>query len=304
MARLVRILLPLLALAALAIALQKWTKPAALALSGRARGCSFLQAVRSASEDERQLAIKDRLVQYSRKVQQDPAGFSLWQTPSGTYWIPTPSDFTLHWDLAEQERKIYGVGDRGVRPGDVVLDCGANIGVFTRVALAAGAKLVVAIEPSPENLECLRRNMKSETDAGKVIIYPKGVWDKDEELVMKVDPTNSAANTFVIQRQGLVDSIRLPLTTIDKLVEELKLERVDFIKMDIEGAEPRALRGAHNTIARFHPRMAISVYHTPTDFETVPAAIFSAWSGYRQECGPCSLRDNRIFPTVYYYYAH
>ena len=75
-----------------------------------------------------------------------------------------------------------GRADGAVRPGDVVLDCGANVGVYTRHALEAGARLVVAIDPAPENIECLRRNFSEEIKAGRVVVYPKGVWDKDEVL--------------------------------------------------------------------------------------------------------------------------
>jgi FkbM family methyltransferase len=57
----------------------------------------------------------------------------------------------------------------------------------------------------------------------------------------------------------------VPLTTIDKLVDELRLPSVDFVKMDIEGAEMQALKGAVATVRRFHPRMAISVEHRPSD---------------------------------------
>jgi hypothetical protein len=52
---------------------------------------------------------------------------------------------------------------------------------------------------------------------------------------------------------------------IDTLVEQLGLERVDFIKMDIEGAEVDALLGAKETISQFKPKLAICTYHRPTD---------------------------------------
>ena len=86
-----------------------------------------------------------------------------------------------------------------VKPGDTVLDRRANVGVFTKVALAAGAKQVVAIEPSPDNIACPRRTFASEVTAGRVIVYPKGVWDKDDGLVLHVDPKNSAWDSFVMQ---------------------------------------------------------------------------------------------------------
>lgn len=290
-------------LAAASLAVFFYREPLGGALQSWRAGspCTLLEAFRARSNERRQVEIKDRLVRDSRIVENDPKGYHLWETTRGRYWIPAASDFALHWDLAEQERKIYGTGSGSVRPGDIVLDCGANIGVYTREALLAGARLVVAIEPAPENLECLRRNFAPEIAAGRVLVYPKGVWDKEDFLTLHVDPVNSAANSFVIQREGSVGLQKMPLTTIDRLVAELKLERVDFIKMDVEGAEPRAVAGARETIARFRPRMALSVYHSPTDRDTVPAAVRAARTDYRQECGPCAATPAGVWPTVFYY---
>ncbi|MGE5646759.1 MAG: FkbM family methyltransferase [Acidobacteriota bacterium] len=275
---------------------------AALTLAGRSTVCPFSEAVRSAQNLSDQVDINRRMVKQSRMLEQDPAGFHLWDTPQGKYWIPAGSDYALPWDLAEQERKIYGTGARGVHPGDIVLDCGANVGVFTRVALKAGAKKVVAIEIAPENLECLRRNFKEEIAAGSVVLYPKGVWDKDDFLTLNVDPQNSAADSVVMRPESSRQGPRVELTTIDKLVGELKLERVDFIKMDIEGAEQHALRGGRATIAAYHPRMSLSAYHRPDDPVKIPELVKAAWPGYGMECGPCADAKTFIRPDVLYFY--
>ena len=66
-----------------------------------------------------------------------------------------------------------------------MLDCGASDGDFTRQALAAGAQTVVSVEISPSSAECIRRNLAAEAAAGRVIVYPKGVWDKDDTLTLK-----------------------------------------------------------------------------------------------------------------------
>jgi FkbM family methyltransferase len=268
---------------------------------GRNKGCPFSEALRSATNMKRQAELDDKIFRASRLIQKDPAGYHLWETPAGRYWIPQGSDYTLPFNLAEQKRKIYGTGERAVRTRDVVLDCGANVGVFVREALAAGARQVVAIEPAPENIECLRRNFPAEIEAGRVIVYPKGVWDKDDVLAMNIDPGNSAADSFVMHPEHAHTGPQLLLTTIDKLVAELKLDRVDFIKMDIEGAERRALAGARETLARWHPRLALSAYHRPDDPEKIPAAVFAAWPGYRMECGPCADAVTFLRPDVLYF---
>jgi FkbM family methyltransferase len=275
---------------------------AAIVALGRSPVCPMSKAIHSDQELRTQIAYKDRILYASKRLESDPAGYHLWDTPHGRFWIPQGSDYVLPFNLAEQERKIYGVGARDVRPGDIVLDCGANVGVYTREALKNGAKVVVAIEPAPENIECLRRNFKQEIAAGRVILYEKGVWDRDEMLIMRVDPNNSAADSFIIKREGAVETKQLPLTTIDKLVAELKLERVDYIKMDIEGAEQRALQGGRETLAKYRPRLSLSAYHVPSDPERMPQIIRQAWAGYQMECGPCAEANGHVRPDVLYFY--
>jgi FkbM family methyltransferase len=295
------------ALAAVGV-LVYWYPPfrlSALVAAGRSPDCPLSQAVKAEDNLKREIEIKDRILKASKRVEVDAQGYTLWDTPKGRYWVPKGSDYVLPFNLAEQERKIYGEGKHFVQPGDVVLDCGANMGVFTRVALDHGARLVVAIEPAPENLEVLKRNFAAEIAAGKVILYPKGVWDKDDVLSMNIDADNSAADSFVLHPDpDKSTTIQLPLTTIDKLVSELKLDKVDFVKMDIEGAEPNALRGGKETIAKYHPRMAISVYHKPGDPVEVTNAIHSAWPEVTRECGPCEKdsKANVIRPDIYYFY--
>jgi len=274
---------------------------AGLVLIGRSPHCTFARAVDSAGHWSRLNQTKDRIYAASRLLGTDSSGMRHWQTPRGSFWIPPGEDWGLPFNLSEQENKIYGTGEQAVHTGDIVLDCGANIGVYAREALAEGAKLVVAIEPAPENLECLRRNLADEVAAGRVIIYEKGVWDKDDFLTMRVSPDNPAADSFVITQKGSQEGLRLPLTTIDKLVEELKLARVDYIKMDIEGAEQRALIGASQTLRRFHPRLALSAYHAPDDPAKIPELVRQAWEGYRMECGPCAYSAGIVRPDVLYF---
>ena len=274
----------------------------ALAVVGRSPACTMAEAIKADENLRLQIRYNDEIIKASKLLETDQGGYQLWDTPAGRFWIPSGSRWVLPFNLAEQKRRIYGNDRQSARAGDTVLDCGANVGVTVRVWLAAGAKQVVAIEPAPENIESLRRNFKDEIAAGRVILYPKGVWDKDEVLPMQIDPNNSAADSFLIHREGGTEVRGIPLTTIDKLVNELKLDRVDFIKMDIEGAEPKALIGGRETIAKYHPRMALCTYHAPDHPQKVPELARAAWAGYTVECGPCAEANHAVRPDVLYFH--
>jgi len=250
------------------------------------------------------MAIEERILAESRFLEKDEEGHVLWQTPDGPYWIPSGEEKTLSSILAEMDRHVYGSAESGVRPGDVVLDCGAHVGAYTRQALAAGAKLVVSIEPSPVNAELLRKNLAHEIEAGRVIVYQKGVWHEESTLPFFVDPSNSAGSSFVFEdhaghgHSAAVEAsiIEVPLTTIDALVAELGLEKVDFIKMDIEGAEQYALRGAVKTLKTLRPRLAIASYHIVDDQLRIPELVQAARNDYQMHCGPCGEREMVILP--------
>jgi FkbM family methyltransferase len=219
----------------------------------------------------------------------------LLMTPAGPFWIPQRDYQAMIEELAEQSTDIYSLSNR-IRRGDVVLDCGANAGVVSRRALELGASQVVAIEPAPESLACLRRNFEKEIAAGRLILYPKGVWDKEAEVVLTVTDAASTASSVALDRGKKGPTIQL--TTIDKLVKELKLTKVSFIKMDIEGSEPNALRGAAATLATFRPRLSISLEHRRTDPDQIPTLIRKLRPDYRLTCGPCTYKDRNVQPVV------
>jgi FkbM family methyltransferase len=136
-------------------------------------------------------------------------------------------------------------------------------------------------------LYCLRKNFVEEIRTGRVVVYPKGGWDRDAELVLRTFDAQSGGDSVALQFRGSRAGPTVALTTIDKLTSELGLQRVDFIKMDIEGAERQALIGAKQTVERFRPRMAISLEHRPADITEIPALIRSLWPALKTECGSC-----------------
>src|SRR5258708_27395613 len=167
---------------------------------------------------------------------------SFWMRPTGF-----PLAESLGYIIAEQDWTAnFDPGD-SVHPGDVVLDCGAHVGVFTSKALELGASKVISIEPDPTNIECLRRNFAPEIREGRVVIVPKAVWSKEGTMTMMLGVNgDTGRNSLVTHQDG--GSIQVPLTTLDKIVEELSVDKVNFIKMDIERSEHEALRGVGNLL--------------------------------------------------------
>jgi FkbM family methyltransferase len=242
-------------------------------------------------------AINARKIEREMRQVASDGGLIQVETAAGRMWIPSSDRMAYAEELAEEGEEEYGI-QTGVRAGDVVLDCGANVGSFTQEALRHGAGRVVAIEPAPWALECLRRNFPEEIKSGKVVVYPKGVWDKEDTLELNVPPgmASTAATVALTRVKGVTVSVGL--TTIDRMVAELGLDRVDFIKMDIEGAEPNALRGSVQTVERFHPRMVISLEHRPTDPETISTLTRNLWPTYSIKRGPCTNMNEHLQPVV------
>lgn len=268
--------------------------------------CTRLAAFRGLVKARTVRERTDEILRASRFVGEDEQGLFLYETPHGDIWMPQQGDlWSLAVVLAEQEQEMYGhAGTLGVRPGDVVIDAGAHVGLFTRTALAAGASKVVTFEVTPKALICLRRNLAREIAEGKVVVVDKGVWHEEATLPLVIVEGCSVCNSVTHQMPATID---VPLTTIDHAVEELKLERVDFIKLDIENAEANALRGARHTLEAFHPRVAVALENSKTRFDyarEVQGLMQDAFPGYTYECGACTNPEasSRVLPEILHFY--
>jgi FkbM family methyltransferase len=287
------------------LSLVLWAYPPAavfgLGMVHRNAICSLRDVMRGSDQYYSRYQARQRLARRVHLKREDPSGFRLWSTPDGEVWLPKGSEEALPILLAQQEVNLYGLGGRGAKPGDVVLDCGAHVGLYTRTALRAGARLVVAIEPAPSNLECLRRNLKAEIEAGRVLVCPKGVWDKEAVLPLFEDSSNTAGDSFVEQGKGSKVAGEIPLTTLDALVADLHLPRVDFIKMDIKGATEKALAGGYRTLRTYKPGLAISTEEDQDDPRMVAGAVERLGAGYKAACGSCVLSAGSVQPDVLFF---
>jgi FkbM family methyltransferase len=289
--RAIRVVLIVVAIAMGAMAISPRARLLLVWAVGRNSGCALQASLNSHDQLLRFAAQQTRLDALSHVIVKEPSGFELVDTPRGQYWNSRHEPL-MGFLLAEQEAEIYGDATHGVQPGDIVLDCGADIGVFTRTALNRGARLVVAVEPAPASIASLQRTFEREIAEGRVIVYPKGVWDKVDTLDLEVsDGGTMSGSSLVTHDERRPSKIKVPLTTIDLMVEELKLPAVTFIKMDIEGAEKWALRGAAQTIKKFRPRMALSTEHLPDDSYAIPRTVKAIYPDYDFEPTAGSCRD-------------
>jgi FkbM family methyltransferase len=198
-------------------------------------------------------------------VKSDPkSGLELWRTALGPMWIPAPGIHVIRHLLWESTvERVYHHPEVHVRPGDIVIDCGAHIGGFTRLALKAGASKVVAVEPEKANLRAFRKNLEAELKSSRVVLVEKGVWEASGKMSLHLSHTGDS-HSFIVKPAGPGDQ-GVEMTTLDALAASLALGRVDFIKMDIEGSERNALKGARVVLERWKPRLAISSYHLQGD---------------------------------------
>jgi FkbM family methyltransferase len=257
--------------------------------SGRASGCSFSATMNAIDRDIN--ALSAELASRSHVVSTE-GDLLLVRTPHGDFWIP--SGTALSYLMAEQEFDIYRARDpiKGIRRSDIVLDCGANVGTFVRTALEAGASQVIAIEIFQKNVLALQKTFAEEIADGRVVVVSEGVWHEDASLQLSVFQ-NSALDSVIMRKRGEAKDtaklIDVHVTTIDAIISRLGLEQVDFIKMDIEGAERNALRGATGVLRRFRPRLAIAVENLPDDVVQVPMIVGEALPDYKVEAGECRV---------------
>lgn len=182
------------------------------------------------------------------------------------------------------EQYAYKTGDGyvvAVEKDDVVLDLGACWG---DTALYFASKTgengkVFSFEFIPDNIKLFKLNISLNPDLEKkIVLIQFPVSDRTGDRIYFNDngPGSRVEYEPFEGHTGKTNTI-----SIDDFVNENKLAKVDFIKMDIEGAELTALKGALETIKRFKPKLAIAIYHSMDDFVMIPGWILDLDLGYK-----------------------
>jgi FkbM family methyltransferase len=154
---------------------------------------------------------------------------------------------------AREMRRLEMVLTAALPRDGVALDIGANIGLTT-VALSRQAGEVVALEPSPANFACLERNLRH-NDASNVRARQLAAGTGPGTISFHESAYGAGSSQVDERHMALAETatIGVPVTSVDRLVEEEALSRLDFVKIDVEGFEIDVLRGMENTIRRLRP---------------------------------------------------
>lgn len=165
-----------------------------------------------------------------------------------------------------------------IEKGDVVFDCGANLGIFSLLAAYRGAN-VYAFEPISAARTALYKTLSlNPTLKDNVKIVPYALSDEVGTAEFTVLDGTLVGSSMVLEQTGRKETAKL--TTIDLFCESEGVSP-DFIKADIEGAERRMLAGATETLRRDSPKLAICTYHFPDDAKVLRRIVMDANPKYK-----------------------
>jgi FkbM family methyltransferase len=175
--------------------------------------------------------------------------------------------------------------------GDYVLDCGACYGgtslAFADMVGTAGR--VYSFEFMPDNTAVYRHNIHENINVqNRISLIEIPVWSQSN-LTMSITGGGPAAQVHFAEIDG---SKKIQSIAIDDFVFDNGLPRLNFIKMDIEGAEIEALKGAMRTIEKFRPKLAIAAYHNLSDFYEIPRLLRGIHKDYEIHFGHSTVHGD------------
>ena len=130
-----------------------------------------------------------------------------------------------------------------VKEGDTIAEMGAYLGHYTMYLSGKAGKSgkVIAIEPMPENLNFLNKNIK-QNSFDNVHIIPKGVWDKTDELEIFQEKDDHQSASLVMKDESK-NKIKVPVDSLDNILNPIVKDKIDFMIIQLNGVELKALQG-------------------------------------------------------------
>jgi FkbM family methyltransferase len=204
--------------------------------------------------------------------------------------------------LTEFVLKQYEYSNQGLRigvtEGDTVIEGGACYGdtALHFAALAGERGQVHSFEFVPGNICICKQNIALNPACRRVIqLVERPMWNETDVSMYYAE--NGPASR--VSLEPFAGGTEVRTYTIDDMVRDRKLNRIDFIKMDIEGAELNAICGAAETIRRDKPKLAIALYHSFADFIRLPKKIIELNPHYRLYLGHFTIhREETILYAI------
>lgn len=165
------------------------------------------------------------------------------------------------------EAENFGFLEDSCKPGAVIIDIGAHIGLFSVIAAQVTGKTgkVYAFEPAPSTFALLQKTVVINHEEQVIESFQQAVGAETGKITFFVsdgqaDNSNSLVN---YKDDRLMQGIDVAVTSIDNFVKEKNISKLDFIKIDVEGAEYDTLRGAAETLKKLKPFCIVAIHPEP-----------------------------------------
>jgi FkbM family methyltransferase len=170
----------------------------------------------------------------------------------GKFQVNIDTTFPIEAEMAtgRYDLKTSAVLQKCITADATVLDIGANVGALTLLMASLTPQgRVVAIEPGPSTFARLQANVELNSQLSKrVDIYQLGIADQPGVLYWQED-ANVPGNAGLLSQEG----VEVKVEALDDFIPQLALDRLDFIKIDVEGMEYEVIKGGLDTIAQYRP---------------------------------------------------
>jgi FkbM family methyltransferase len=188
---------------------------------------------------------------------------------------------------AWEPESINAMADH-LSPSGTFIDIGAHIGYYSlKAAMIVGPNgHIISIEPNPQTLPKLRGNIEASA-ARTVSVWPVACAASESTLQLYAAPESNTGESSLSKenasQEGAPVAYSVPARPLDAIVKEAKLDRVDVIKIDVEGAEFEVLQGAAKTLDEYRPVLIVEM--VPNQLKSMGSSIeevtrFLASHGY------------------------
>lgn len=203
--------------------------------------------------------------------------------------------------FGDLDPKVSWVFRKVLRPGDRVIDVGANVGLLTLLAsqLVGAEGKVLAIEPQPRVLDCLGQALER-NGATNVVVGPYGVGERPGTLVLHVPGGNLGGASFRNIPDQEVEALEVEVKTLAEAVREHHCEGARLVKLDVEGFECQVIRGVEALWRKAPPEVVVFEFRESGLAAESPAGELLAGLGYhfyrlpRRWFVPRLLRDGEV----------